>query len=383
MEQPRPISTIRDHQPQTNILVVDDNPNNLRALAAILEPLGQNLVQVQSGDAALRELLHRDFAVLLLDVALPSMDGYEIARLVRGREQSRQMPIIFVTAHETPPDQVVAAYTLGAVDFLVKPLVPAILRSKVAVFVDLFQKTEQVKWQQELLLRQQQEMLRAEQLAAVGQLGASVAHEVRNPLTTIKLLVEAALRPRDPRALDREQLRVIHHEIERLEQTVQEFLDFARPPRLQRRKGDFRSLVRQATDLIQARAGQQGVSLTVRLPPQAVLMQVDHDQVRTVLVNLLLNALDAMPRGGDLVVGLKAEPKTLHLTVADTGVGIPPDLRDRLFTPFLSTKPTGTGLGLCIGRRIAEEHGGWLHLDNRPDGGVCATLSLPLLAEDG
>ncbi len=344
-----------------------------------LEPLGQDIVAEQSGEAALRRLLTREFAAILLDVSMPGMGGYETARLIRRRERSHRTPILFVTAHETPMAKVVEAYSLGAVDFLVKPLVPAILRSKVAVFVELYLKSEQLKRQQEQLIRQQHEMLRAEQLAAVGQLAAGVAHEIRNPLASIKVLVEGALRPGARRRLSREQLLVMHTEIARLERTVQGFLNFARPAELRPRPGDLRDAVTQATDLVRARARQQQVDLEIASPPAPVPARVDHDQLRTVLVNLLLNSLDAMPTGGTARVELEATPVDIRLSVRDTGPGVPPQVLERLFTPFVSTKPTGTGLGLCICQRILERHGGRIAVTNRPEGGACVGLTLPHL----
>src|SRR5207237_2544743 len=130
--------------PRVSILLVDDQPANLTALDAVLEPLGQDLVHAASGEAALRQLLQRDFAVVLLDVQMQGLDGFETAQLIRGRERSRHTPIVFLTAYESHQLSAEEAYSLGAVDFLVKPLVPVILRAKVAGFVELFEKTHEV-----------------------------------------------------------------------------------------------------------------------------------------------------------------------------------------------------------------------------------------------
>ncbi len=138
-------------KPPANVLLVDDQPANLLALEAILADLGQNLVKAHSGDEALRHLLAADFAVVLLDVRMPGLNGFEAARLIRGRKRSRHTPLIFLTAAESADFPIIEAYKLGAVDYLVKPLVPEILRAKVAGFVELFQKTEQVKRQAEQL----------------------------------------------------------------------------------------------------------------------------------------------------------------------------------------------------------------------------------------
>ena len=373
---------MRDGDSKANVLLVDDTPANLLALRSILDALGQNLVEASSGEHALRHLLHDDFAVILLDVSLPGMDGYEVARLVRGHKRCQRTPIIFVTAYETPSERMTEAYSQGAVDFLIKPLVPAVLRSKVSVFVELFQMSEQLKRQQEQMLSQQREMMRAGHLAVAGQLAASVAHEVRNPLATIKVLVEGALRTKNAAPLSREELTVMHGEIARLERIVQDYLDFARPPEVNRCRGDLRDVVDQAAALLHAAARRQGVRLVSDYPSQPVWAKVDHDQLRAVLVNLLLNAVEAMPRGGLLQMALAAMPQGIELSVTDTGSGIPPDILKSLFTPFVSSKPSGTGLGLCISKRIVESHGGRITAQNRAEGGAVVTLNLPVAEDD-
>jgi signal transduction histidine kinase len=232
------------------------------------------------------------------------------------------------------------------------------------------------------LQRQQQQILRAEQLAAVGQLAAGMAHEIRNPLMTIKLLIGVALRG-SPETLSVDDLRVIHSEIERLEKTVQGLLDFARLPRADRQVCDLGQLIDQAVELVGMRAAQQHVALEFHKPDGAVSIAVDRNQMHTVLVNLLLNALDAMPRGGRLEVELNGDGEHgFKVDVRDTGTGIAPEMADRLFTPFATSKPTGTGLGLSISRRIVEGHGGQITGRNRSEGGACFTVQLPCRVED-
>src|SRR5215831_12440681 len=136
---------------KVNILMVDDQPNNLLALEAVLESPEYNLVKAHSGEEALRRLLRDDYALILLDVLMPGMDGFETAELIRRRERTRYTPIIFVTAIGRSEAHVARGYSAGAVDYLFKPLVPEILRSKVAVFVELFRKTEEVRRQGEQL----------------------------------------------------------------------------------------------------------------------------------------------------------------------------------------------------------------------------------------
>jgi signal transduction histidine kinase len=170
---------------------------------------------------------------------------------------------------------------------------------------------------------------------------------------------------------------VIHREVARLEQTVQAFLDFARLPSPQRSTCDMREIISQAIELVQARASQQGVEIDVDVPETAVPANVDRNQMCTVLVNLCLNALDAMLRGGRLQVALEHNRAgEISLTIVDTGPGILPEMVAKLFTPFASTKATGTGLGLSISQRIVEEHGGRINGANRPVG-ACFTIELP------
>ncbi|MCC6417369.1 MAG: hypothetical protein IT429_03890 [Gemmataceae bacterium] len=227
------------------------------------------------------------------------------------------------------------------------------------------------------LQKQQRELLRAQQLSAVGQLAACVAHEIRNPLTGVKMLVEVALRAKNRKPLTMDDLRVIHDEVTRLEKTVQNLLDFARLPAPKRAVGDLREAIAQAVELVRARADQQRVAIAVHCPPAAVVAEVDRGQLCTVLVNLFLNALDAMPHGGRLGVDLeRTAGREVRLRVTDTGNGILPEMLGDLFTPFTSSKPTGTGLGLSISRRIVEEHGGSLRAANDPAGGACFTITL-------
>jgi signal transduction histidine kinase len=230
----------------------------------------------------------------------------------------------------------------------------------------------------ERLQQHQRELLRAEQLAAVGQLAASVAHEVRNPLTGIKMLVESALKSENRKPLNLQDLQVIHREVARLEQTVQGFLSFARLPAPRCSTCDLREVVRQAIDLVCARARQQAVVLAVHAPDAPVPAFIDRGQLATVLVNLFINALDAMPQGGRVEVDVDHTASAgARVSVADTGTGIAPQVAGRLFTPFTTTKPTGTGLGLSISGRILQEHGGSLSAGNRPEGGARFVLTLP------
>jgi signal transduction histidine kinase len=234
----------------------------------------------------------------------------------------------------------------------------------------------------EKLQQREREVLRAEQLAAVGQLAAGVAHELRNPLTSIKMLVQASCEELEDRGVSAEDLLIIELEIRRMERCLQTFLDFARPPKLECRRVDLARPVERTLALIAGRARKQHVTVCFTPPEPALFVEADEEQLRQLLINLTLNALDVMPRGGTLEVQAGGprpgeEKGQLEVRVLDTGPGISPELLPRLFQPFVSGKETGLGLGLVTSRRIAESHGGTLQARNRPEGGACFTLRLP------
>ncbi len=232
---------------------------------------------------------------------------------------------------------------------------------------------------------QERDLLRAEQLAAVGHLAAGVAHEVRNPLTGIKMLLQAAVRPTTPTHLTADRLHLLLQEVARIERTVQGLLDFARTAPPDRRFEDVCGVVETAVGLAQGRAEAKSVAIQTASPSGALPAPVDHDQLLSLLTNLLANAVEATPPGGQVGVSTGAEPSgMIRVDVWDTGPGIDPAIADRLFAPFVTTKPTGTGLGLNVARRVARAHGGALTVANRPNGGTCFTLLLPAAeAPDG
>ncbi len=228
-------------------------------------------------------------------------------------------------------------------------------------------------------LRQvERDALQAERLAWVGQMAAGVAHEIRNPLMAIKLLVQAAADPHREIPFRSRDLAVIEQEIGRLEGIVTGFLDFARPPTPAKQLVELAPLVADAVAGLGARAALQGVAVVADLAAGPAAVVADPGQFRQVVYNLLYNALDAQPGGGEVRVTAATGAAGLELRVEDRCPGPPADLGERIFDPFVSTKPTGVGLGLSICRRIVESHGGTIRVGARPGGGAAFTVCLPL-----
>jgi PAS domain S-box-containing protein len=229
--------------------------------------------------------------------------------------------------------------------------------------------------------QRERDLLRSDQMATVGQVAAGVAHELRNPLTAVKGLVQVNIKEARSRGLPADDLRVIEQEIRRMERTLQAFLDFARPPRPERRRMSLIPLIDQTLALVRGRVEKQKVSLQVFRPAGPVAVEGDADQLQQLLLNLAMNALDVVPRRGSLEIELRLpQSGWVEVRVSDSGPGIAPALLTRVFEPFFSGKDTGLGLGLglTVSRRIAEDHGGSLDAFNRPEGGACFVLRLPV-----
>jgi signal transduction histidine kinase len=240
------------------------------------------------------------------------------------------------------------------------------------------------------------EVLRSERLAAVGELAAGVAHEIRNPLTSIKLLLQHAVRQSTGLRMEEAKVNLILDEIDRMELIIQGLLDFSRPPRLNRVRHDLRDTLQRALNLVEARAHQQKIEIIVHAGEAPLTVDGDTEKLHQVLVNLLINAIEEMNEGGKLTIDARLIPgpssqdtrdansnparkdgKFVQIVIRDTGSGIPIDLLPRLFEPFATTKERGTGLGLAVSRRIIHEHSGRIYAQNRNDGGAEFLFEIP------
>ena len=230
------------------------------------------------------------------------------------------------------------------------------------------------------LRQRERDIAKAEQLAVVAQLATGVAHELRNPLTSIKLLVQNSREELASRGIPDDDLDIIGREVKRMERSLQTFLEFSRPTLAAPERIAIGALVDQLFLLVEGRAFQQSVvCVKTGVENDTLYIKGDRDQIQQLLLNLILNALDVMPNGGTLEVNLSlVDDGQLELRVIDSGPGISQKILPRLFEPFVTSKETGVGIGLLISRRIAREHGGDLSAYNQSEGGACLLLRLPL-----
>jgi two-component system, sensor histidine kinase len=379
-----------------NILMVDDIPANLVALEALLGEARQHLFRARSGPEALRATLERDFALILLDVTMPGMDGYETARLIHGRGRTRDTPIIFMTASHPGPEEISLGYSVGAVDYLLKPLVPEILRSKVAFFVELAAKRRLVELQASELARANFDLKearnRAEQeSAAKSAFLANISHELRTPLNAIigfsELLVQDMAGPLEERP--REFASHILSSGQHLLDLVNDLLDISQV------EAGRMNIVREGTELgtivdavratAERLAEKQGVTLSFEVAALPNLF-VDPLRIRQVLFNLLSNAIKFTPRGGSVRLTAARVGDWVEVVVMDTGIGISEENLPRLFRPFeqlvmtSQNKPPGTGLGLVLTKRLLALHGGSISVSSTLGSGSTFTARLPVPA---
>ena len=420
---------------QVDILLVDDHEENLLALEAILADPAYNLVRARSGREALKEVLRRDFALILLDVAMPDLDGYETASLIRGRERSRETPIIFLTANYRSDTHVFRGYSVGAVDYIFKPFTPEILRSKVAVFVELFLKKEALKRQTQALQRAHDELedrveartrelakanaaLRAEieerrkieaervallereqaaraQAESVNRMKdeflATLSHELRTPLNAILGWAHLLTAGKTDAAMTERALNVIRNNAQAQSQLIEDILDVSRiiggKLRLNLGPVQLREVIEAALDSVSPAAEAKGIEIE-RQFEEVDPITGDKDRLQQVVWNLLSNAVKFTPKEGRVTVTLRRDGDDMTLTVADTGIGIHPDFLPLVFDRFSQADSSATrrhgglGLGMAIVRYLIELHGGTVRVHSEGENqGATFTAVLPARME--
>ena len=367
-----------------NILLVDDNPTKLLALESVLADLGQHLVKAQSGEAALRALLTHEFAVILLDVNMPGMNGFELAKMLRSRPRSKHTPIIFISAVNAPETRAREGYALGAVDYIYTPD-PEVLRAKVKVFVELFQKTQEITRQAAAIrqLNAELEQRVAERTAALQRSNEALqqfvyvaSHDLQEPLRTIAAYVKLLAR-RYHGKLDTEAEEFIDFAVdgaERMQQLIQGLLAYSRV--------ESQELAYTSTDCESVLAG---ILRDLRRAIQESDAEITHDPLPTVaadaqqlglvLQNLIGNAIKfRSSERPHIHVSAEQDGRQWRFAVRDNGIGLDPRHAERIFHIFqrLHTRQEypGTGIGLAICKKVVERHGGRMWVESAPGQGA-------------
>ncbi|HJR17121.1 MAG TPA: response regulator, partial [Gemmatimonadales bacterium] len=288
---------------RVNILLVDDQPANLLAMEAMLQGLGQNLVRAQSGREALKWLLTHDCAVILLDVKMPEMDGFETASLIRQRDKSRHTPILFLTAADDSQRQAVRGYAVGAVDYLIKPVVPEFVRSKVAVFVELAKKSELLRRQTQLLAQSEQAALELAETRAelvrelehknreLESFSYAVSHDLRAPLRRIDSFSRAVLESQGERLDDagRRYLERVREASQHMSELIDDVLYLSRVTRADLREQEVDLSAIANLILTRLRESEPARAVEVRVRP-GIIVAGDGQLLRIAMENLLENA---------------------------------------------------------------------------------------------
>jgi signal transduction histidine kinase len=362
---------------RVNILLVDDQPANLVALEAMLQGLGQNLIRAESGREALKWLLTHDFAVILLDVKMPEMDGFETATLIRQRDKSRHTPILFLTAADKSQNHAVRGYAVGAVDYMVKPVVPEFVRSKVAVFVELAKKSELLRRQTQLLAESEQAARElAETRAELVQdlehknrelesFSYAVSHDLRAPLRRIDSFSRAILESQAEKLDEsgRRYLERVREASQQMSELIDDVLYLSRVTRadLREQEVDLSGLVGMILSRLQE--GEPGRKVEVKVRP-GVVVTGDGQLLRIALENLLENAWKFTSKQSEsrIEFGVTQAAGEPTYFVRDNGAGFDMTYADRLFGPFQRLHAQGefpgSGIGLATVQRIIHRHGG-------------------------
>ena len=372
----------QDQHPEiANILLVDDRPDNLLALETILGDLGQNLVRAVSGAEALRCLLKQDFAVILLDVQMPGMDGLETAALIRERERSTHTPIIFLTAADRNESLVFKGYVAGAVDYLFKPINPDILKAKVKVFVELFLATEQVKRQARQLAGLNQELSAANQ--ELDAFIYAVSHDLRAPLRGLSFYSSILLREHADQLDEKAQQRLedMIKMTENMGQMIKALLDLSRLTRRipQREPVDLKMIAQVIEKELRQQEPDRQVDLIIANSLDA---KGDIRLLRVALTNLLENAwkFTGQRPKARIEFGVTVAPPEKIYFVRDNGAGFDMANSDKLFKAFqrlhTADEFPGTGVGLATVQRIIRRHGGRIWAESEVDKGATFYFTL-------
>jgi signal transduction histidine kinase len=369
-------------------LLVDDLEENLLALQALLRKDGVEFHIARSGEEALELLLVHDFALALLDVQMPGMDGFELAEFMRGNERSKHIPIIFLTAGSADVTRRFRGYEAGAVDFIQKPIEADILRSKAAVFFDLYDQRRQIVTQRDELAALAQALQAADRKK--NEFLAVLGHELRNPVMALGSGLRL-LERREGTPAAQEIRGGMGRHVRHLSRLVEDLLDIARIDQgkisLRKERLQLQEVIDFAVDANRPAIDDAGHTLVLDITPDPIWLDADHTRIAQIISNLLGNAAKYTPPGGRIRLTLEAADDWAIVEVADTGIGIPEDMQSRIFDIFQQVKgfsgtvQDGLGIGLALVRQLVALHGGTIALtDSELGKGSTFRLRLPTAA---
>ena len=398
-----------------SILIVDDRQENLTAMEALLAGPGVDLVTALSGNEALRCTLRTDFALVLLDVQMPGMDGFETAEWLRANPKTRHLPIIFITAGMKEDFHQFKGYEAGAVDYLMKPIQPALLKGKVNVFCDLARQRHQIERHErnlEAIVKQRTaalsetvkalelsiserakaeedrhqlevQLFQSQRLESLGTLAGGVAHDLNNVLAAILGLASIRREEADPGSALADSLDTIAAACLRGGEVVRSLLRFARKSLDAMGPVDLNILAKQTVHLLDATTFKR-IQITTELQDPLGMVEGDEGALSHALLNVCLNAADAMPAAGSLVIRTRSlDAGGVELSVQDSGEGMSPEVLNKAVDPFFTTKPVGkgTGLGLAMVYGTVQAHGGTLDIRSELGKGTTVVLGFPSIPD--
>lgn len=381
-------------QDSASVLLVDDQPAKLLTYQVILSKLDVRLVTAGSAHEALERLLKGDYAVVLIDVCMPELDGFELAALIREHPRFRSTAVIFVSGVHLSDMDRIRGYALGAMDYVPVPVIPEILCAKVKAFVDLYRTTRQLE-----RLNAELEQRVAQRTAELEEAGrrkdeflAVLAHELRNPLAAIRSASQVIALP-DIDARHRENASgVIQRQVTQLVRLIDDLVDMSRIGRgvisLQRGRVDVQTMIAQAVESSRPLMDARSHTLTVAIQPEIPSVLGDAARLSQVVGNLLTNAAKFTDPGGRISLRVHEEAGSVVISVRDTGIGIEPAMLSRIFDLFTQVghstddHAAGLGIGLALVRRIVEMHDGQVSASSDgPGTGTELVVRLPALRE--